>query len=158
MGRRGAQIGGEFGYEHPIEIRFVDTDAFGHVNNAVYLSYFEAARAGYYAAVTGTPFATGEHGSAHNFVLAEARVAYRAPALFGEPLLVGCRFAWTGRSSFGLEYRIRAEESPVGQGRTVADGETVQVMFDLESNRVGRVPADMVKLFEEYQRAPIERR
>ena len=34
-------------------MRYVDTDALGHVNNAVYLSYFEAARAGYYAAVSG---------------------------------------------------------------------------------------------------------
>ena len=41
-------IGGEFRYQHPIEIRFVDTDALGHVNNAVYLSYFEMARGGYY--------------------------------------------------------------------------------------------------------------
>lgn len=158
MSRRAERIGGDFGYEHPIEIRFADTDAFGHVNNAVYLSYFEAARAGYYAAVTGTPFMTGDHGSAHNFVVAEARVAYRAPALFGEPLLVGCRFAWTGRTSFGLEYRIRAEHSAVGGARTVADGETVQVMFDLESNRVARVPGDLVALFERYQGAPIARR
>ena len=29
-----------------IEIRFADTDAMGHVNNAVYLTYAEAARLG----------------------------------------------------------------------------------------------------------------
>ena len=158
MSTRAERIGGDFRYEHPIEIRFADTDAFGHVNNAAYLTFFEAARAGYYAAVTGTPFMTGAHGSAHNFVVAEARVAYRAPARFGEPLLVGCRFAWTSRTSFGLEYRIRAEQSAVGTARTVADGETVQVMFDLASNRVARVPADLVDLFESYQGAPIRRR
>jgi acyl-CoA thioester hydrolase len=141
-----------------MEVRFRDTDAFGHVNNAVYLSYFEAARAGYYAAVTGTPFMTGDHGSAHNFVIAEARVAYRAPVLFGETLFVGCRFSWTGRTSFGLEYRIRAEQSAVGEGRVVADGETVQVMYDLERNRVGRVPADLIELFERYEGRPIPRR
>ena len=59
MADRRTRIEGEFRFEHPIEVRFVDTDAFGHVNNAVYLSYFEAARAGYYAEVTGTPFGTG---------------------------------------------------------------------------------------------------
>src|SRR3954464_12343965 len=114
MGTRRAHVEGDFGYEHPLEVRFVDTDAFGHVNNATYLSYFEAARAGYYAKVTGAPFMTGEHGSAHTFVLAEAQIAYRSPVLFGEPLLCGCRFAWVGRSSFGLEYVIRAEKSAVG--------------------------------------------
>jgi acyl-CoA thioester hydrolase len=158
VGRRGEQLVGDFRYEHPVEVRFRDTDAFGHVNNAVYLSYFEAARAGYYAAVTGTPFMTGEHGSAHNFVIAEARVAYRAPVLFGETVLVGCRFAWTSRTSFGLEYRIRAETSTVGEGRTVADGETVQVMFDLARNRVARVPDELIALFEAYEGRPIPRR
>lgn len=158
MTRRAEPITGDFRYEHPIEIRFVDTDAFGHVNNAIYLSYFEAARAGYYAAVTGSPFMTGEHGSAHTFVIAEARIAYRAPALFGEPLLVGCRFAWTSRTSFGLEYRIRAAQSAVGAARTIADGETIQVMFDLSAQRVMRVPADLIALFEQYQGGPIPRR
>ena len=158
MARRVEPVSGEFAFEHSIELRFRDTDAFGHVNNAVYLSYFEAARAGYYALVTGTPFMTGEHGSAHTFVIAEARVAYRAPVRFGEKLLVGCRFAWTGRTSFGLEYRIRAEETAAGTARIVADGETVQVMFDLERNRVTRVPDDLIALFESYEGRRIPRR
>ena len=73
MPKRGPQIDGDFAYEHPIEVRFVDTDAFGHVNNATYLSYFEAARAGYYAKVAGQPFMTGARGTTDMFVLAEAR-------------------------------------------------------------------------------------
>jgi acyl-CoA thioester hydrolase len=149
--------GGEFRFEHPIEVRFVDTDAFGHVNNAVYLSYFEAARAGYYALVTGTPFMTGQHGSQHTFVIAEARISYRSPALFGETLIVGCRFAWAKRSSFGLEYRIRATDSPVGAARLVAEGETVQVMFDLAGGRIARVPADLLERFAVYEGRPIPR-
>lgn len=158
MTRRGPQISGDFAYEHPIEVRFVDTDAFGHVNNATYLSYFEAARAGYYAKVSGAPFMTGAHGSAHTFVLAEAAISYRSPVLFGEPLWVGCRFAWVGKTSFGLEYRIRADDSEVGPARVVADGETVQVMFDLERNRIVRVPMDLIELFERFQGEPIARR
>ena len=158
MARRPQAPPGEFRYEHPVEVRFVDTDAFGHVNNAVYLSYFEAARAGYYAAVTGTPFMTGALGTKHTFVIAEARISYRTPAFFGETLLVGCRFAWTGRSSFGLEYRIRAQKSVVAEAHEVADGETLQVMFDLERNRVVRVPEELIALFEAYQGGAIPRR
>jgi acyl-CoA thioester hydrolase len=158
VARRGEQIGGEFAYEHPIEVRFVDTDAFGHINNAVYLSYFEAARAGYYEKVAGQPFMTGARGSGDMFVIAEARISYRAPAFFGEMLLVGCRFAWTSRSSFGFEYRIRADASIVAPARVVADGETVQVMFDLERNRITRVPDDLLRMFESVEGRPIARR
>lgn len=155
---RKAPEAGNFRFEHPIEVRFVDTDAFGHVNNAVYLSYFEAARAGYYAAVAGVPFNTGEQAGKHTFVIAEAQIAYRAPAFFGETLLVGCRFAWTSRSSFGLEYLVRAESSAIAAARTIADGETKQVMFDLDRKRVVRVPADLIELFEAYEGRAIPRR
>jgi acyl-CoA thioester hydrolase len=155
---RRERVEGEFPYEHPIEVRFVDTDAFGHVNNAVYLSYFEAARAGYYAAVAGIPFGTGESAGERTFVVADARIAYRAPSFFGETLLVGCRFSWSGRTSFGLEYRIRATASAVAAARVVADGATTQVMFDLERGRVMRVPADLLEMFEAYENRPIPRR
>jgi acyl-CoA thioester hydrolase len=158
MVKRGKPVDGVFRYEHQIEVRFGDTDALGHVNNAVYLSYFEAARAGYYAAITGATFGTGESAAGHTFVIAEARVAYRAPAFFGETLRVGCRFAWASRSSFGLEYRVRAEESAVGAARLVADGESTQVMFDLTHNRVMRVPLDLLAQFEAYEGRPIPRR
>jgi acyl-CoA thioester hydrolase len=158
MPKRGPQIDGEFAYEHPIEVRFVDTDAFGHVNNATYLSYFEAARAGYYAKVAGQPFMTGARGTTDMFVLAEARISYRAPSFFGETLFAGCRFAWASRTSFGLEYRIRADESVVAPARQIADGETVQVMFDLASNKVVRVPEDLLSMFELYEGRHIPRR
>lgn len=158
MGGQQTPLAGEFRFEQPVDVRFVDTDAFGHVNNAVYLSYFEAARAGYYARVMGVPFNSGELASEHAFVIAEARISYRAPAYFGETLLVGCRFAWTSRSSFGLTYRLRAEASGVAPARLVADGETVQVMFDLTRNRIRRVPADLLGRFEEFEGTRIERR
>ena len=158
MAARHDRIEGDFRYEHQIEVRFADTDALGHVNNAVYLSYFEAARAGYYALVTGVPFGHGEGAAERTFVIAEANVAYRAPAFFGEQLLVGCRFSWAGRASFGLEYRIRAEQSVVAPARIVAEGWTSQVMFDLERNRVTRVPPDLLASFEAYEGRPIERR
>ena len=155
MGSRRGKFDGEFRYEHEIEVRFVDTDALGHVNNAVYLSYFEAARAGYYAAVTGAAFGTGAQAAERTFVIAEARLTYRAPAFFGETMLVGCRFGWTSRSSFGLEYRVRADESVVAPARVIAEGTSVQVMFDLERNRVTRVPDDLLAMFESYEGHPI---
>ncbi|CAN5561068.1 thioesterase family protein [soil metagenome] len=158
MSTRREPPAGEFRFEHPIEVRFNDTDAFGHVNNAVYLTYFEAARAGYYAAVARSPFGTGEHAGERTFVVADAGLVYRRPAFFGETLLVGCRFTWTSRSSFGLQYRVRAEASAVAEARLVADGVSTQVMFDLRRNRVMRVPADLLEMFEAYEGRAIPRR
>jgi acyl-CoA thioester hydrolase len=108
--------------------------------------------------VAGIPFGTGENAAERTFVIAEAHIVYRAPAFFGEQLFAGCRFEWTGRSSFGLAYRIRAEASPIGAARVVADGETVQVMFDVKRGRPMRVPDDLLAMFEAYERRPIPRR
>ena len=148
---RAQPLGGEFRFRHPIEIRFVDTDALGHVNNAVYFSYFEAARAAYHGAITGHAFGTGPDAEQATFVIAEARIVYRSPARFGEPLTCACRASWAGRSSFGLEYVIEAGASPLGEARVVADGATVQVFYDLTSESVIRIPAELRARMEAFE-------
>ena len=74
---------GDFGHRVVIEVRFADTDAMGHVNNAVYLTYCEMARIRYWTDVTGDPVAAGQEG-AESLILAEARITYRAPVFHGE--------------------------------------------------------------------------
>jgi acyl-CoA thioester hydrolase len=38
-------------FEHPVEVRWRDTDALGHVNHAVFLTYLEEGRDAFYAQV-----------------------------------------------------------------------------------------------------------
>ncbi len=40
-------------FEHSVTVRWRDTDALGHVNNAVFMTYLEEARDALYAAVIG---------------------------------------------------------------------------------------------------------
>jgi acyl-CoA thioester hydrolase len=42
-------------FEHPVTIRWRDTDALGHVNNAVYLTYLEEGRDAFYRQILGDP-------------------------------------------------------------------------------------------------------
>jgi len=42
-------------FEHEVSVRWRDTDALGHVNNAVYLTYLEEARDAFYLRVLGDP-------------------------------------------------------------------------------------------------------
>jgi acyl-CoA thioester hydrolase len=148
---RSRPLDGEFRYQHPIEIRYGDTDALGHVNNATYFSYFEMARGGYYTAVVGHPFGTGPGADRRTFVIAEAHIAYRQPAFYGEPLRCGVRVAWVGRSSFSLEYQVSVGPSAIGQARVIADGSTVQVFYDLARARILRMPAELLAQLTEYE-------
>lgn len=153
MGRavRTRQLEGAFRYRHAIEIRYGDTDALGHVNNAVYLSYFEAARGGYYTVVMGHPFGRGPDAEKRTFVIAEAHVAYRQPAFYGEPLSCWCRVGWVGRSSFSLEYRVEVADPVSETTRLVADGSTVQVFYDLIAGKVMRMPASLLAGLRAYE-------
>jgi acyl-CoA thioester hydrolase len=142
---------GDFHFRHPIEIRYGDTDALGHVNNAVYFSYFEMARGGYYTAVVGHPFGTGPDAERRTYVIAEARISYRSPAFYGEPLACAVRTGWVSRSAFCLQYRVEVGASPIGVARLAADGETVQVFYDLVRGRPMRTPPDLLAALEAFE-------
>jgi acyl-CoA thioester hydrolase len=124
---------GDFGHRVVIEVRFADTDAMGHVNNAVYLTYCEMARIRYWTDVTGDPVAAGQEG-AESLILAEARITYRAPVFHGERVTVESRANHIGRSSFTLEHRLTAED-PDGVVRLVAVSTSVLVRYDYGSGR-----------------------
>ena len=88
-------------FVRPVELRFRDIDAVGHVNNVVYLTYMETARIQWWIEVTG-------HRDFRNFgmILARTEIDYRAPASWGDRLEVGVRCASMRRSSFVLEFRV----------------------------------------------------
>ncbi len=119
---------GEFGHRVEIAVRFADTDAMGHVNNAVYLTYCEMARIRYWTDVTGVPVASGQEG-AESLILAEARITYRAPVFHGEVVTVETRATHVGRSSFTLEHRLTAARTGES-ARLVAVSGSVLVRYD----------------------------
>jgi acyl-CoA thioester hydrolase len=135
-----------FPYEIDIEVAFRDIDAMGHVNNAVFFSYFEMVRIKYIMTVF-------ESGDLENFdlldlplILVQATCSYKSPALLGEKLKVGIGLSRFGTKSFDLLYRI------VGQdGRLVATGKTIQVMYDYGSRSAYPIPDDVKTQVETFQ-------
>jgi acyl-CoA thioester hydrolase len=117
-----------------IEPRFRDTDAMGHLNHVVYITYFEVARAEYWARLTGS--------RAYDrapFILAHVAADYRSPAYVREKLRVGIRMARLGTSSFDAEYRIEEASS----GRLVVEGRSVQVGYDYERQQTVPLSAEV---------------
>jgi acyl-CoA thioester hydrolase len=121
-------LSGDFGHRRLIDVRFADTDAMGHVNNAVYLTYCESARITYWTDVTGEPVRLGTEG-AESLILAEARITYRAPAFHGQVITVETRATRIGRTSFTLEHRLTAAVG-AGEPTLVAVSESILVRFD----------------------------
>jgi acyl-CoA thioester hydrolase len=122
-----------FQYEHEIEVRFRDCDLLGHVNNAVYLSYLEQARVGYWQRLSGSA------GVPRSFILAHAECDYRAPATLGDRLVVRVAVTAIGRTSFTLDYEVVNARTR----QVVATARTVQVMYDYSAGRSIPIPDDV---------------
>ena len=118
----------------PVEVRFRDLDAIGHVNNVVYLTYMESARIAWWVRVTGRPDFRDM-----TMILARTEIDYRHPATYGDRLEVGVRCASMSRSSFVLEFRIQEQ----GSGRLVAEARKVLVHYDYAAARATPIPPDL---------------
>ena len=125
-----------------LPVRFSDTDAMGHVNNAAYLSYLEEARFAYMKQLFDV-----KDWRAIGIILARVEIDYRSPAFCGEILEVGIRVTKVGGASFEAAYRITEKTS----GRLVVEAKSVQVWYDYQTNKVSRIPveaADKLRRFE----------
>jgi acyl-CoA thioester hydrolase len=146
---------GEFAHRLEVVVRFGDTDAMGHANNARFLTYCESARIDYWETATGEPFGLATHGESESMILAEIRVTFRSPAFFAEVLTVESRLGRVGRTSFTLEHRITASASARGEARLVATAEAVQVLYDYATSRPRPVPDDVVARLEAFEGRPL---
>ena len=121
-------------FVQPVEVRFRDLDALGHVNNVVYLTYMESARIAWWVRVTGRP-----DFREMTMILARTEIDYRSPATYGDRLEVGVRCASMRRSSFVLEFRIEEQ----GSARLVAEARKVLVHYDYEAAKSTPIPSDL---------------
>ena len=124
-------------FTYPIQVRFRDLDALGHVNNAVYLTYFEAARMAYWMHVNGRADLRSM-----DMILARAEVDYRAPVGYGDELEVGVRCASVKRSSFVLEQALVDRRT----GKLVAQARKVLVHYDYAAGRSKPLTEDQRQL------------
>lgn len=113
----------DFSFETPITVRFQDLDMMGHVNNAVYATYLEEARARYLNEGLGIPI--GEI----NSVLAHLELDFLAPLQETDEVVVAVAVTGVGEKSLTLSYEVRDEDE------TYATAETVLVTLDPESGR-----------------------
>src|SRR5919204_1746622 len=122
-----------------IPIRWRDMDAYGHVNNAVYLTYLEECRDAWAQAVLGKASDTWD------FVLAHVGIDYRAELTQGDgAVIVRCALAGHGRSS------VRTREEILKLDGTVsANAESVIVPRDPHTLRARPLTDEEIRVLAE---------
>jgi len=134
----------EFRYYHPIEVRYGDLDPQGHLNNAKYLTYIEQARIAY---LRHLELWNGGSFLDVGIILAEARLTFKAPIVWGQPIRVGVRINRLGNKSFDLLYTI--EDSQTGHEH--ASGSTVQVAYDYHAAQTISIPDEWREIITRFE-------
>jgi acyl-CoA thioester hydrolase len=117
-----------------LSVQWGDQDAFGHVNNAVPLRWFETSRIrlleenGLDHLMNGTDLVP---------LVASITCHFRRQVTYPDTICVGTRVAELGRSRMTLAHAVYSHT----QQQIVADGQTTVVFFDRTAQRPTRIPA-----------------
>ncbi len=130
-----------------LQLRFHDLDGMGHINNAVYFTYFEVGRRSYLEAMEYPDDSVGELGDRFPFIMAEISCRFLAPVTLDDALRVSLRIDRFGTRSFAFEYLIwrDADKKPMATGRST------QVFFDYALGRSMAAPDWFIKQVEKFE-------
>lgn len=120
-------------FTHTERIRFGDLDAMRHLNNVVFLRYFETARISYLNSISE------EHDPVNRdrgfgMIFASCHIDYRSPGHFDEDVDIRVRPAKIGTKSLKLEFEMRVGE------RLLAEGYGVLVGYDYATEQSASLP------------------
>lgn len=119
---------------HQLEIRFADIDVVGHVNNAVYLSYFEQGRIAFFKQEVGDEWDWNKHG----IIVARNEIDYLLPITLSDEVYITAALGTIGNKSFQMNMRIFKKVD--GKEVDCARGLVTLVCYDYEQKQTIPVP------------------
>jgi len=133
-----------FQYSTTIQLRWKDIDQFGHVNNAVYLTYFETARYYYNRDVNQWDW------NQDQYIIASIKVDYLRPIFYPGDIKVYLRIGDIGDKSFVFHYAITFEKN--GIEKLAATGQSTQVFYDVRNQKTIPIPERIIKQWKAFEK------
>lgn len=124
-------------YVHREKVRFGDLDAMRHLNNVVFLRYFETARIAFLSELVPGHDPTSPEGDDTAMIFAECKINYRSPVLYGEEVDVHLSIGEVRRSAFRVDFAMRVGD------RLAAEGHGWLVGFDYVAQKAAPLPAHL---------------
>jgi acyl-CoA thioester hydrolase len=106
-----------------IPVQWGDQDAFRHVNNAVYLRWFESSRIAYSRKVGLWDYLETD---LIGPILASTKIDYRRPLTYPDTVKIGSKVVKVGRTSLTLEHKVVG----LASNEVAAEGVAVLVLYD----------------------------
>lgn len=130
-------------------VQWGDMDAYQHVNNTVYLRWFETGRAAYFdRAGLWSPGAP--RGVAPIFHSVSCR--YRAPVRYPDEVEIGVRVKSVLDDRFVVEHAVYSRKL----GRIAAEGEGVVVSYDYDRAEKAPLPDAWRRAFQAIEGEPVQ--
>lgn len=129
------QLQSQFSFSTPVKIRFSDIDGYLHVNNGVYFSYFEHARAVFLNEVCGWNVMT------IGTVVGRIEIDYLRPIHLEDKVEALVKCTRIGNSSFDLEQYLIGTDSN-GKSRVFSKCKCIMVSVDMKTMRPVSVPEE----------------
>ena len=123
-------------------VRWSDMDAYGHVNNARFLTYLEDARIDLLFTKAN---AEGVAGLAGGVLVKHQEIEYVRPVEFGDPLRIELWIRDIRAASFTVDYLASVRD------RVVATASTVLVTYDLGARALRRLDAEERDFLERHR-------
>ena len=124
----------------PIQVRWRDLDAFGHVNNATFASYLEMARTEAWLQLFG-----GRDALSIPFFVKNREISYRRPLGLEEDVRVWLRISEIRGASFVFDYIVEAD------GEIAAEATTRLACVDKSTGRPVPIDPDVRATLEKLQ-------
>lgn len=131
-GANAAHVRADYRHFLTIPTRWMDGDAYGHVNNVTYYSYFDTVVNEHLINAGGLDFAS----SPIVGLVVDSRCTFRKSLTFPEHVDAGMRVTHVGTSSVVYEIALFR----VGDDEPAATGRFVHVWVDRATQRPARVP------------------
>ena len=128
----------------PVQMRFNDIDGQRHVNNAVYQSYYDLGRSGYFTAIKGASYEPG----GRSVVIASIRTDFFIPIFFNNSIQVESRVSKVGNKSLTMLQRITDSFS----GEIKSTCTTIFAGFDYSTQKSIVIPDEIRQAIEKYER------
>jgi acyl-CoA thioester hydrolase len=135
MSRTPPETRADYRHFHALTTRWMDNDAFRHVNNVNYFSFFDTAVTYYEMAHAGIDLLDGPL----RCVVAEVQCRYHSSVAFPDRLTVGLRVARIGGSSIRYEIAVFREDEDIA----AAEGVFIHVLVDAATQRPQPIPDAM---------------
>ncbi len=115
----------QFEFIYRDRVRYSDCDMHQHMNHAAYFSFFEQARVEYFEKLG---MKAGDDFKSIPFIIAAAHCDYKAPAYINDDIAIEMGTTSIGNTSFRIDYEMKNAKT----GKLLAQGYTIQVMFDYD--------------------------